>query len=46
MINGPVLGKETGRLKVMFRAGDTAGDYTLTFVLNDGNAVQRFVTVE
>lgn len=44
--NAPVLGTPTSRLTVMFMAGDTAGDYVLTFALHGGNAVQRFVIVE
>ncbi len=44
--NTPVLGVPTSRLTVMFQAGNTAGDYVITFVLHGGNTAQRFVTVE
>jgi hypothetical protein len=46
MINAPIFGEPAGRLTAMFQAGDTAGDYILTFALNNGNMLQLFVTVE
>ena len=46
MVNAPVLGKPAGRLTIMFQAGDTAGEYVLTYALNDGNAVQSIITAE
>lgn len=46
MMNAPILGREASRLTVRFQAGDTAGDYMITFAMVDGNAIHHFVTVE
>ena len=43
LINGPVLGIPTGRLRVDFTTGDAPGDYTITFQMNNGNSVQMHV---
>jgi len=45
-IPAPVIGVPTARLTAHFRAGSTPGEYKLTFTLNDGNAVDMFVTVD
>lgn len=42
-VNAPVTGIPTAHLRVGFRAGTVAGDYTITFALNDGNVVTRYV---
>jgi hypothetical protein len=42
--NAPVKGLPTGRLTVVFRAGDTAGLYTTTLRMNNGTSVSMYVT--
>lgn len=43
----PGIGPQpVGRLDLLFHAGDTAGDYTTTIKLNNGNSVQMVVTAE
>jgi hypothetical protein len=43
-IIAPVKGEPTGRLTVQFKAGDTAGLYTTTLRMNNGNSVTMYVT--
>jgi hypothetical protein len=45
LVNGPVLGLETGRLTAVFTAGDTPGIYVTTFRMNNGNTIQMYVDV-
>ena len=45
LINAPVKGLPTGHLTVQFTAGDTAGLYTTTLRMNNGNSVTMYVTV-
>ncbi|MGR9052081.1 MAG: hypothetical protein ACU84J_05480 [Gammaproteobacteria bacterium] len=44
-INAPVTGIPTGRLHLLFTAGDTPGEYVVTPSLNGGNTVSMFVRV-
>lgn len=40
----PVKGLPAGRLTLQFRAGDTAGLYTMTLRMNNGTGVTMYVT--
>jgi hypothetical protein len=43
----PGIGPQpVGRLDLLFRAGDVAGDYTASISINNGNAVELVVTAE
>jgi hypothetical protein len=44
LINAPVKGEPTGRIKVQFKTGDTAGLYTTTLRMNGGTSVTMYVT--
>lgn len=46
VINAPITGVPTARLRAFFRAGSATGEYVVTFALNGGNAVHMFVEVE
>jgi hypothetical protein len=46
LINGPVKGLPTGRLTAQFRTGDTAGLYTVTLRMNNGNQITMYVTAQ
>ncbi|HKY52672.1 MAG TPA: hypothetical protein VJM08_00140 [Anaerolineales bacterium] len=46
VINAPITGVPTARLRVFFRAGSASGTYVVTFSLKDGNEVQMYVEVE
>ncbi len=46
VINAPITGVPTARLKAFFRAGSATGTYAVIFALDGGNVVRMFVEVE
>jgi len=43
LINGPVLGLETGRLTASFIAGNAPGRYTISLRMNNGTSAEMYV---